>query len=47
MAGKATDVQLRADDILFVPASKAKKTGFRTIDAIVNAATYSTVYAGR
>lgn len=44
MAGKATDVQLVADDILFVPGSKAKKAGLRTIDAIVNAATYSTLY---
>jgi polysaccharide export outer membrane protein len=45
MAGKATDVQLHADDILFVPSSKAKKAGFRTLDMIVNAATYATVYA--
>jgi hypothetical protein len=44
MAGKTTDVQLRAEDILFVPGSKAKKAGLRTVDAIVNAATYSTVY---
>jgi polysaccharide export outer membrane protein len=44
MAGKGTDVQLRADDILFVPGSAAKKAGMRTIDAIVNAATYSVVY---
>lgn len=44
MTGKAADVQLRAQDILFVPGSKAKRAGLRTIDAIVNAATYSTVY---
>jgi polysaccharide biosynthesis/export protein len=44
MAGKAPDVLLRADDILFVPGSKAKKAGLRTIDAIVNAATYATIY---
>jgi polysaccharide biosynthesis/export protein len=44
MAGKKPDVQLRADDILFVPGSKAKKAGLRTIDAIVNAATYATIY---
>lgn len=44
MAGKTADVQLRAEDILFVPGSKAKKAGLRTVDAIVNAATYSTVY---
>ncbi len=44
MAGTTADVQLRAEDILFVPGSKAKKAGLRTLDAIVNAATYSTVY---
>jgi polysaccharide export outer membrane protein len=44
MAGKTIDVQLRADDILFVPGSEAKKAGLRTIDAIINAATYATVY---
>jgi hypothetical protein len=45
MAGKATDVQLSAGDILFVPGSKAKNAGFRTVDAIINAATYASVYA--
>jgi polysaccharide biosynthesis/export protein len=44
MAGKMKDLQLRADDILFVPGNKAKKAGLRTIDAIVNAATYATVH---
>jgi len=44
MTGKAGDVQLTAGDILFVPGSKAKNAGLRTIDAIVNAATYATVY---
>jgi polysaccharide biosynthesis/export protein len=46
MAGKTSDVQLHADDILFVPGSEAKKAGIRTLDAIVNAATYASVYAG-
>jgi len=45
MSGNAPDVQLHADDILFVPGSKAKKSGIRAIDAIVNAATYAVVYA--
>jgi polysaccharide biosynthesis/export protein len=45
MAGKGTDVQLRADDILFVPGSAAKKAGMRTVDAIVNAASYAVIYA--
>jgi polysaccharide export outer membrane protein len=44
MAGKGTDVQLRAGDILFVPGSAAKKAGMRTLEAIINAATYSVVY---
>jgi polysaccharide biosynthesis/export protein len=38
MAGKGTDIPLQADDILFVPNSSAKSIGFRTVDAIVNAA---------
>jgi polysaccharide export outer membrane protein len=46
MAGKASDTQLHAGDILFVPGSSAKKAGIRTLDAIVNAATYASVYAG-
>ena len=45
MAGKGTDVDLRAGDILFVPNSDAKSAGFRTLDAIVNAATYAVIYA--
>ena len=43
MAGKSTDLQLRADDILFVPSSKAKKAGLRTIDAIISASTYAVI----
>jgi polysaccharide export outer membrane protein len=46
MAGKASDLQLHAGDILFVPVSNAKKAGYRTLDAIVNAATYGPTYAG-
>jgi polysaccharide export outer membrane protein len=38
MAGKGTDMPLQPDDILFVPNSAAKSVGFRTVDAIVNAA---------
>lgn len=47
MAGKTHDVQLHPEDILFVPGSNAKKAGLRTLDAIVSAATYSTVYLAR
>jgi polysaccharide export outer membrane protein len=43
MDGKMSDVQLQADDILFVPGSKARKAGLRTIDAIVSAAGYATM----
>ena len=44
MAGKGADVSLRPGDILFVPNSSAKSAGFRTIDAIVNAATGAAIY---
>jgi polysaccharide biosynthesis/export protein len=44
MAGKASDVALQADDILFIPNSTAKAAGYRTIDAIVNAATGVVLY---
>jgi len=44
MAGKAPDVQLQAQDILFVPSSKAKKAGLRTLDVIAQAAGYTVVY---
>lgn len=43
MDGRMSDLQLQADDILFVPGSKAKKAGLRTIDAIVSAAGYATM----
>jgi polysaccharide biosynthesis/export protein len=33
--GKASDVPLTANDILFVPVSKAKAAGYRTLDALV------------
>ncbi len=41
MAGKGPDVQLEPDDILFVPNSSAKSAGYRTIDAIIEAATFA------
>jgi polysaccharide export outer membrane protein len=44
MAGKTPDVPLQADDILFVPSSDAKSAGYRTMDAIVSAAS-GLVYA--
>lgn len=38
LAGKSSDVQLQADDILFVPTSGAKTAGFRTIDILAGSA---------
>jgi polysaccharide export outer membrane protein len=45
MLGKGPDVPLQADDILFVPNSAAKAAGYRTVDAIVNAAGGAAVIA--
>lgn len=45
LAGKGSDVSLQAEDILFVPNSNPKSVAFRTVDAIVNAATYSVILA--
>jgi polysaccharide export outer membrane protein len=39
LAGKSSDVPLRADDILFVPTSGAKSAGFRTLDILSGSAT--------
>ncbi len=47
MAGKMADVPLQANDILFIPNSGAKSAGFRTIEAIVTAATGMAIYSGR
>jgi polysaccharide export outer membrane protein len=39
LAGKADDVPLQANDILFVPDSASKKASTRTIEAVIQAAT--------
>jgi polysaccharide biosynthesis/export protein len=44
MAGKAPDMSLLPEDILFVPNSGVKSAGFRTVEAIVNAATGVAIY---
>lgn len=44
MAGKAPDVPLRADDILFVPTSAAKSISKRTLDAAVQITTGLVIY---
>jgi polysaccharide export outer membrane protein len=47
MAGKTPDIPLQANDILFIPNSGAKSAGFRTMEAIVTAATGLAIYGGR
>jgi len=44
MAGKGSDMLLHPDDILFVPNSSAKSAAYRTLDAIVTAATGMAIY---
>jgi polysaccharide biosynthesis/export protein len=44
MAGKAPDMALLPDDILFIPSSGVKTAGYRTMEAIVNAATGMAIY---
>lgn len=44
LEGNATDVNLQPGDILFVPNSKAKTVTFRSLQAIVTAATGVAVY---
>jgi polysaccharide biosynthesis/export protein len=39
LTGKIPDIPLTADDILFVPTSKAKAVGFRALDALAQMAT--------
>jgi polysaccharide export outer membrane protein len=47
MAGKTPDIPLQADDILFIPNSGAKSAGYRTVDAIVNAASGLAILGSR
>ncbi len=44
MAGKGPDVVLQPDDILFVPNSNIKSATYRTLEAMVTAATGMTIY---
>ncbi len=44
MAGKAPDVPLRGDDILFIPTSAAKSISKRTLDAAVQITTGLVIY---
>jgi polysaccharide export outer membrane protein len=47
LEGRGTDVALQPGDILFVPNSKLKTAGERTVQAIVNAATGAALYGSR
>jgi polysaccharide export outer membrane protein len=47
MTGKTPDFLLQANDILFIPNSGAKTASFRTIEAVVTAATGLAIYGGR
>ena len=47
MAGKSSDIQLRAGDILYVPESTGKVVRYKTIDAIIAAATGFAVFGSR
>ena len=44
LAGKATDVPLQVEDILFVPDSTGKKAAFRGVEAAIQAATGVVIY---
>ena len=39
LEGRGKDVQLHADDILFIPTNKGKAVALRTIEAVVSAGT--------
>ena len=45
MAGKGTDVQLKSNDILFIPNSAARSAGIRAAEAAVSIATGMAIYA--
>jgi polysaccharide export outer membrane protein len=45
MAGKAADVSLRADDILFIPNSATKNAGVRAMEAAIQIGTGVAVYS--
>ena len=47
LSSKIPDVHLQAEDIIFVPNSKAKSATKRTMEAIIQAATGMAIYGGR
>lgn len=46
MNGKAADIPLEADDILFVPSNTTKKVSLRAVEALVQAATGFVIWRG-
>ena len=47
LSSKSPDIHLQAEDIIFVPTSRAKSAGKRTLEAIIQAATGVAVYGAR
>jgi polysaccharide export outer membrane protein len=47
LAGKSPDIPLQPEDILFIPNSRAKSAGYRTVDAIVGMASGAVLVASR
>ena len=47
LSSKSPDIHLQAEDIIFVPTSRAKNAGKRTLEAIIQAATGVAVYGAR
>jgi polysaccharide export outer membrane protein len=44
LEGRASDVALRANDILFIPNSMAKSTSMRVLEAAIQAGTGFAIY---
>jgi polysaccharide export outer membrane protein len=44
LSGKAKDMQLNANDVLFIPESKTKAIGYRAAEALVQAGTGMAIY---
>ena len=44
MEGKATDIPLRPEDILFVPASVPKKAAIRALEAAIQMGTGAVIW---
>lgn len=44
LSGQTEDIPMQAEDVLFVPNSKAKSAGMKTLDAIIQTATGMAIY---